>query len=256
MILLSSLYKENRGAPATKTISIKPLQSIQQLHEKNHTIVDHQSHEKDIQKRILKAEETLHGLRTEKETIITEARKKVEQLKNSWKEEREQLVSQAHDEGYTAGFEQAKQEVRALYADKLNEANLLIESAEHKHMERIGESIDSMIHLSIKVAEKIIHTHIEKKQEAFVSLVKGAIEELKELPEINIYVPAEQYEFMLLQKSEIEQWMNGKAKVSIYVSVNQECTISHPLGKVDISIDTQLTQMREKLLEIATENEL
>lgn len=256
MILLSSLHKGHTIIPARKTISIKPLKSIQQLHEHSSEFIDRQAHETDVQERILKAEQTLIDLQAQKETILTETQHEIHQLKKRWKEEREQLVSQAHEEGYTAGFEQAKQEVRDLYAHKLNEANLLIESAEQEQMKRIEQSTDSMIQLSIEVAEKIIQTHIEKDQEAFVSLVKGAIDELKEQPEITLNVPAEHYEFMLLQKSEIEQWVNRKAKVSIYVSANQECTVTHPLGKVDISIDTQLTQMREKLLEIAAENQL
>ncbi|HLR16131.1 MAG TPA: flagellar assembly protein FliH [Bacillota bacterium] len=253
---MSSLHEKHMTASATKTISIKPLKRIQQLHEKSHELNDRHAHEKDMQERIFNAEQTLQDLRTQKEIMLTETQDEVEKLRNNWKEEREQLVSQAHEEGYTAGFEQAKQEVHDLYAEKLRDANRLIETAEHEHMKRIEQSMNNMIQLSIEVAEKIIHTEIEKDREYFISLVKGAIEELKELPEIHMYVPAEHYEFMLLQKSEIEQWMNGKAKVSIYVSTNQECTISHPLGKVDISIDTQLTQMREKLLEIAAENEL
>lgn len=256
MILLSSLHNGHTTLPEKKTISIKPLKSIQQHHVEHYEMIDDQGHEKDIQERIVKAEQALHDLRTQKDAILTETQNEVEQLRNSWKQEREQLVSQAHEEGYNAGFELAKQEVHDLYAHKLNEANRLIELAEHEHMERIEQSINSMIQLSIEVAEKIMHTQIEKDNSSFTSLVKGAIEELKEHPEINIYVPAEYYEFILLQKSEIEQLMNGKAKVSIYISTNQECTISHPLGKVDISIDTQLTQMREKLLDIAAENQI
>ncbi len=240
----------------TKTISIKPLNRIKQLYDKPVQEEVDRSAEVHIQEKIVEAEDRLKELQRKQEETITKTNEDISALKNEWEHERHQLVTEAKEEGYAAGFEHATQEVEKAYSEKLAEANQLIQTAEREHVKRIEESTNSLIDLSTQIAEKIIHSHIEKSQDAFLSLVQGAIEELKEQPEVNIYVPAEYYEFMTLQKSELVELMNGKANVLIYIASNDQAYITHPLGKIDISIDTQLTQMREKLLEIAMENQL
>lgn len=244
------------GTSTTKTIAIKPLNRIKELYEKPaQEEVDH-SYEITIQERIVEAEERLKELQRKQEETVTKTNEDISALKSEWEHERQQLVTQAKKEGYAAGFEHATEGVEKAYRDKLAKANELIQTAEHEHDKRIEESINSLIDLSTEIAEKIIHKQIAENEDAFLSLVQGAIEELKEQPEVNIYVPAEHYEFMMLQKSELVELMNGKANVLIYIAPNDQAYITHPLGKIDISIDTQLTQMREKLLEIAMENQL
>lgn len=255
MTLLSS-FKKGTIASTTKTISIKPLNRIKQLYETPESNVDEQIHEVNIHERIAEAKDRLRELQVKQEEILLATKQQVSTLKSNWDSERNQLVAQAKEEGYADGFKHAEQEVEKAYAKKIEEANELTEEAEKEHFKRIEASTNSIIQLSTRIAEKIIHTHIEEKNDAFYSLVKGAIEELREQPEINIYVPAEQYEFMLLQKNELVELMSGKANVSIYIASHQQCYISHPLGKIDISIDTQLSQMREKLIEIAAESQL
>lgn len=240
----------------TKKISIKPLAHIKEHYETPHereldaTDIDH------VQQEMVEAEQKLESLYEQQEEIRIQTTKEVEQLKLDWQEERAHLTKEAEKAGYTDGYNHAEQEAWEQYAHKISEANTLIETAEKEYYKRIEEATYSVIELSVQIAEKIIHTHMHGNEDAFLSFVKGAIEELKEQPEINIYVPSEQYEFMLLQKDEIVEMMHGKAIVSFYIAPENTCYITHPLGKVDISIDTQLTEMRKKLLEIAMENQL
>ncbi len=239
-----------------KTITIKPLPYIQHTYEKSTRDQFVVSEEEQLQTTIIMAEARLKELKQEQLDVQVQTEEQIQQQREAWEQERNKLVAVAKEEGYQAGFEIAKQEVMKQYEHKLIEANQLIKTAEEEHMKRIEQSTDSLIGLSVHIAEKIINKEIRDDQHAFLSLVQAATEEVKEQPEISIHVPSEHYEFILLQKNELVQLMNGTANVSIYVTSDKDCYITHPLGRIDLSIDTQLTQMRDKLIEIASENQL
>lgn len=253
-ILLSN-YIDDPVEASTKTITIKPLTYIQQTYEKPKQDEHNSSYEEQLHTSITAAEARLKEIEQEQKDLQLQTKEQIKQLRAGWEDERRQLVTEAKEEGYQAGFEIAKQEVKQQYQEKVNEANQLTRIAEEEHVKRIEQSTSSLIKLSVQIAQKIINKEIEENKQSFLSIVQAAIEEVKEQPEVQIHVPSAHYEFILLQKNELVELMNGQAIVSIYIAADDTCYITHPLGKIDISIDTQLTQMREQLIDLAMENQ-
>lgn len=239
-----------------KKIAIKSLTSIRQTYEQDDEESSEQNKQYNLNETIAEEERRLEDLLQQQQEVQSETKNQIDQLRENWSKERLQLVEDAKKDGYEAGFTLGKKEATTHYLDMIDQANRLTDMAEEAYISRIEQSTTSLIELSIEIAAKIMNREIDENEHALQTLVEGAMNEVKDQPEIQIYLPSAHYESILSHKNELAEMMRGKANLTIYISSKNECYITHPLGKIDLSIDTQLAQMRENLLEIAAENNL
>lgn len=200
-----------------------------------------------------KSAQLIEKARTEKELLIEEAMKEVEQLK-------EEAYNQAFEEGKKAGFEAGfnqgketgfnagKQESERLIKvaqDSITEAQLDI-------AQYIEEKKDSLLSLSVHMAEKIVHEQLDllpngimelvhpilhqlDRKEDYVSLTVHSSKRLElrnQLPTLEKTYPG--IRFIILQDDNVEQY---------------GCVIESAHKVVDVQVKKQLDAMLEEMKE-------
>lgn len=243
--------------PSNKVIQIKSIDVI-----KNHPKDVQQSHNLeeqyvDLQQKIERAQEELRQLQYEKERLLKDTEDKITKQKEQWAEEKQAFRQQVHEEGYEAGYSLGKEESMKQYEKLIQQGNQIVESATKDYHDTLRQSTHMIIDLAIHTTKKVIKKEFENSPETFKQIVVDAINDITNQEYIHIFVHASQYERLLQQKNELKQLLDDHTNLSIYVdqeAAEDSCVIEYPSGKIDASVDTQLSQIRQALREIIVEN--
>ncbi|MCZ4248623.1 flagellar assembly protein FliH [Bacillus amyloliquefaciens] len=174
----------------------------------------------------------------------------IEEEKSRWAEEKQRLMEEAKAEGYQEGMALGKAEAEAQYANLISRANAVTEMARQSVEEKLESAEEEIIELSVALAKKVWQQKSDDK-EAFLLLVKQVIAEVKDYDDISIYVDPEYYETVHQHMDEIQQLLYKECRLSLYAdekAARGTCSIETPFGRVDAGIDTQLMQLKQKLL--------
>ncbi|MEN2766450.1 flagellar assembly protein FliH [Ornithinibacillus xuwenensis] len=242
----------NSSAEVKRIIQIRQIQ--RQIDE------DENSYEDTIQSQLSKlneAKEELFKLEEQKKLLHSQTENQIQKLRDDWEQEKLELAEQAKEQGYEEGFNQGKEDSISQYQHLIEEANSITISARKDYEATVEKNEETILNLAIQVAEKIIKKKLAEDPESFLPIVKEAINDIKDQRVLSIYLSPKNYAFVLAQKSELERILDKKTELSIYVNESLEqgsCVIEHPFGKVDASVDTQLSQIQQVLHEIVMEN--
>ncbi|MFD2616891.1 flagellar assembly protein FliH [Terrilactibacillus laevilacticus] len=212
----------------------------------------------------LTTENMIQQAQQKADEILTQAKRISEQLLEERKQEElhfkaycEQQVLEKRKEGYEDGFSKGESEGYEAYLDKLKEADNIIVKANHTYQKILSKAEPDIILLSIQIAEKIISTSLESGKENWISLVKAAINEVKDQDEIHLTVSPTWFEYLNDCFDELQTYMN-QSQLFIHCDMDMkdhDCVIETPLGKIDASVDTQLSVIKSKLLDILGESQ-
>src|SRR5690625_3538864 len=186
----------------------------------------------------------------EKEEKKNKQEKQIEQEKLAWEKEKEQLMQQAREQGFKAGFSEGKKQSLEKYKEQIQHINQLAELAEKDYQKTVEESTDTILQLSIHVAEKILDQALVDDPSLFKSVVNSALASINSHEEIAVYVHPNYYELLHQRKNELQQSVHGQATIKIYIDHDldeKSCKIEHPFGQIDASIDTQLKEIHKIL---------
>lgn len=251
MILLSRIIKQQWTTPfldEQKVISIKKLQTI---------ILDDSS-QNQLQNAVIQ-KEMLSRAVEEAEQIVKEAQLKaqsiynqVENEKQDWEQEKAKLIDGAKREGFTKGMTEGRNQGYNEYHQTILMAQEVVDNSKKDYLQQIASAERTILQLGIKVAEKILGEKLEDN-ESFLSLVKNALKEVREYQDVKIHVNPRHYEFLLSRKEELTAILTYEN--DIYIYPNNElsetaCTIESAKGRIDAAIDSQLEEMKIKLLEL------
>jgi len=256
MILLSNLHSNERRNE--RVISIKPIRVSRQEEQK--TLTDNEPILKNdierLHEEIKQQEKKLAEIKQQKEALVSETKKEIAEKKDEWATEKETYIERAKAEGYEAGLQLGQEEGKSLYDESLQQANEVIKRAKEEYHRILDDSERTIIDLAIYISEKILTESISEAPEKFIHVVKGAISEIKDQSSITIFLHSNNYKAVMDEKSALETLLNGETRLSIFVDHTlreNSCIIEHPLGEVDASVDTQLTEIRKTLMNVAKE---
>ena len=198
------------------------------------------------------------SLKQQREKILFDIKEQVDREKEAWQAEKERERQKAKEQGYEEGFQKAQEEALQKYHSLIEQANDIVQKATDDYHKTIEKHEHAIITLAIKTAEKIITKEIEQDETYVTSIIRKAMEDLKDHSNVAIYVSPNDYDLVMNQKDELEQSLQDGEILSIYVDqkLNEgDCIISHPFGQIDISIDLQLEQIKHALEQKLTENQ-
>ncbi|WP_232284431.1 flagellar assembly protein FliH [Bacillus timonensis] len=176
--------------------------------------------------------------------------------KRKWEEEKQELYQRTSEEGFQAGMIKGKEQGYQEYADLLLAARQIIDTSKQDYEHYLDSSEEVILKLAMAVAEKIIGVHLAESPDDFTYLVKKAIKEVKEHSDITIQVNPRYYQMMVEQKEELTAILNRESDLFIYPNEDlkeADCVIESSFGKINASVDTQLTEIKERLLSILLE---
>ena len=251
MILLSRLIKPiwpNLEQPEKKVIAIKMVTTSNPEAEEHAEAEIEKTTTALLNEAKAKAEQMIRQAKLEYESVIED----IMQQRNSWQEEKKVLVAEAKEEGYQSGWSEGQQQGYSEYRKLIEEAWEIIAAAKDDYTAYLDASEKVILDMAVKIAEKIVARKIED-DEYFMTLVKRALKEAKESHDIRLHVHPESYDFILTQKEELLSIFSHETNLFIYPDDEMPvggCVIESETGRIDASIDTQLSEIKHTLTEL------
>ncbi|PJY98662.1 flagellar assembly protein FliH [Bacillus vallismortis] len=206
--------------------------------------------EEDPEALIARVKEEADRISEQANSHIENIRRQIEQEKNNWADEKQKLIEEAKAEGFEQGMALGRAEAIEQYTELLGQANSITEMSRKAVEDKLEDASEEIVELAVALAKKVWQQKSDDK-EAFLLLVKQVVNEVREYDDISIYVDPHYYETVFQQKDEIMQLLYKECRLGIYADEKAQkgsCYIETPFGRVDASVDTQLMQLKEKLL--------
>jgi flagellar assembly protein FliH len=203
------------------------------------------------------AHEIIEDAKREAKRIIQDCEEQVKHTQFQMEQKEAKLdqkvqnaISQGKDEGYRDGFETGNEDGKKQYEALLQQASSIVDKSKADYKSRVEQAEPLILELAIKAAEKIIHASLEQERERWNGFVQEVVKEVKDQQEARLYVHPSSYELTLARKNELKNMLN--APIYIYPDGQLSeygCIVESSFGKIDASIDSQLSELRKKLLE-------
>ncbi len=268
MISLSRIFKAASYSTADEKIilSIKappPIQTeetVQRLQENLDPAI--QTAEAEAKAILQDAEEMAQKILADASRQAEEIRSQVKAEMDQWWQEKEQEAAvmaeqvreQARQEGYLQGLEEGKAAARQEEEEHVRLARNVLAEAYTTKESIINQAEPFLVELSTEVAKKIIGDELSTSPEKIVEMIRKIVRRSRVHGQITICVNHRYYQFVEEHRSQFLALLDGQAELAIYpdYTVHDEgCVIRTPFGSVDARIDTQLSEIKQVLMDIA-----
>jgi Flagellar biosynthesis/type III secretory pathway protein len=208
------------------------------------------------------AEERVQEATAQSNAMLAEAEQQIEQWWQSRREEDENIIRQAQDEGFSLGYEdgraQAIGDLQREWQQRIEEAQQLLSSSYKMRDQIIQEAEPFLVELSCAIAEKIIGHQLSTSPELAIDLVRKSLARRKEQGVITLCVAPQHLTFMQAAREELALAIDSQAELHILPDVTVQdhgCVIRSSFGSIDARIDTQLTEIKRELTQLALESD-
>jgi flagellar assembly protein FliH len=258
--IIRSVYTQSNG-DNVKKIQIRDMFELPEM-ETDETSYNHMTMEDVFAERDRLLEEARAKIQVEREAFEQEKQmhfQEIEHMKQSWEEERPNRVQEAYDEGYGQGYEDGTNRATEAMAHSLQTANEIIAQAGENAKKYIDDQEAIILELGLTAAQRIMGTSLEQNDELFLSIVQRGLKEAREMKEIKIYVSPTYYGLITSNRDELAEMFPTDVPFMIFVDEDFEketdCYIETNHGRIVVSIDEQLNELRLKLHEILESKE-
>lgn len=225
--------------------SIEPQINMQEVIEERNRLLSQAHIEIEMQK-------------AEFEKFCQQELENIEQLKQLWEEEQLVLQQQAYEQGFQQGYEEGIQKANSDMAEHLKVANETIHNARENAKKHLESQEQVILELGLTAAERILGSVLERDDELFISIIKRGLKEAHEMKEIKIYVSPKFYRLVTHYRDELAEMFPTDVPFFIFVNEDLDSTESYietNHGRIVLSIDEQLNELRLKLNEILESKE-
>lgn len=182
----------------------------------------------------------------EKKELLQAAQQEIEQLKT---EARESGQKEGHEEGYEKGMEEARAEMKEVILDANKRAEHTLQTAREAadyYMQHAEEDVAKIV---MRVVEKVIPQHFIDVPQVILPAVRQAILKVRDQKEVNVHVPPDSYDIVLMARDEFRTILtDGTAVLEITSDESLkpgDCVIETPNGGVDARLQTQIELIRQ-----------
>ncbi|RKL68993.1 flagellar assembly protein FliH [Salipaludibacillus neizhouensis] len=187
----------------------------------------------------------------------------LEREKEDWLQEKKQQqilmdetadfkANQAAEEGYNQGYSDAIEQVKKEYSAHIKQAENTVTVAKDDYLKKIESSEPIMLDLAITIAKKVIGETLADNEKSWLELLKKAVLEVREQEEVKLYVHPKWFELTLFHKNELQEIALHSRELLIYPDEYLQengCIIETPYGQMDVSLDSQLLEIKKSLFE-------
>lgn len=254
MTSLSKVYRSHHTVSEegrTKKIGIRSFELPQEIVNEETLSLDAVLAERD---RLL--ETANHSIAQEKaviERMRQTATDDIAAMQAAWVEEKRALEQQAYEEGFQAGFMEGREKALADMASSVKLANETTELSYKNANKYLNSQERVILDLAIRSAERIIGKMIEENEETYLDIVRRALKEARESKEVKLYVSLDYFGLVSDNRAELSSIFPPDVPFLIFANDDfeaTECIVETNRGRIVVSIDEQLNELREKLVEI------
>ncbi len=195
----------------------------------------------------------------ERERVLKNLSAMQEQKEMEWEELTARKAREAEDSGFKSGYDAGMQQVQL----EMHENKLQIESIVGKAYEKKNAIIKSaepfLLSLSTAIAKKALKKELEINPEAMLEMVRFTLNKVQDKGEIVLHVSPEDYVNLSPLVNELEKQIdvNASLKISPVHDLESGAGLLHtPSGSYDISINSQLSEIKNQLLALFEETML
>ncbi|EFM13056.1 Flagellar assembly protein FliH/Type III secretion system HrpE [Paenibacillus curdlanolyticus YK9] len=208
------------------------------------------------------AEEHVRDAVEHSNTLLANAESQI----NEWWQERriedEAIVTQAREEGFQSGYDdgrsQALHELHQEWQQRIEEASSLLTAAYRMREQIIQESEPFLVDLSCAIAEKLIGRQLSVSPEIAIEMIRKSLARRREQGVITLCVAPQHLAFMQAAREELTLSIDSQAELHILPDPtvrDHGCVIRSSFGSIDARIDTQLTEIKRELVQLALDSD-
>jgi len=235
---------------ASRKIGIRNLTTVGLGHKENlsskavnserHTMLE------EMQKRNVMERNSLDEMR--RKTI-----EDIAAMKSEWEIKKAELQQAAYDEGFQTGFDEGRNKAHSEMATSVQLANEATDQSHENANQYLSSQERVILELAMRTADRIMGEALEVDEEKFLSVVRKALKEVREMKEIKLYVSIDYYKLVSDNRAELASIFPPDVPLLIFVNDDfdsTECYIETNHGRIIVGIDEQLSHLREQLIEI------
>ncbi|WP_192597285.1 flagellar assembly protein FliH [Sporosarcina limicola] len=254
MTLLSNIFRSHDTIfeeRKTRKISIRSLSVSQDMKHPEKLSLDVLLAERD---RLYKeANGTIEQEKVNIEQLRQTAMDDISSMQATWENEKMVLQQQAYDEGFQVGYEEGRNKALSDMEISIQQANDATEQS-HINADKYLVSQERVIlELAMLTAKRIIGHSLKEDEEVYLSIVRRALKEAREMKEIRLYVSSTYFKLVSDNRAELTSIFPPDVPFLIFANDDFEstqCYIETNHGRIVVSIDDQLNELRERLVEI------
>jgi flagellar assembly protein FliH len=190
----------------------------------------------------------------EAKRLLEEARKQAADLEAEIRTRVEKIEKEARDRGQEAGREQGYQEGRAEVQRLVDNLQRIITSAIERRNLIIEESETQVINLVLLIAKKVIKVISENQKNVVINNVVQALRKLKSRGEVVIRVNLADLELTSAHIKDFMKMVENVKSVTVLEDSSVDrggCIIETDFGQIDARVSSQLSEIEERILELA-----
>lgn len=256
---MSNIIRYQNGTPVetkilkTRKIEFKTLQEP--------------AEEKNPEKRKLTLNEEIENLSAQKKQLETDLQQQQllaqtdieswwEQARAEAQAEAERLAEVATAQGFDAGKKQGYEQAEEDFREKRLEMEQLVREAYSEKSKIIQEAETFLLSLSVRIAERVIKEELKQHEEQLFSIIKQALRHIEEAEDITMQVSLEDYPFLLPFLEELKTYVRADCElklIPVASIASGGCMLHTPSGSYDVTIDSQLEEIKKHLLAYSEE---
>ncbi|QHJ69565.1 FliH/SctL family protein [Planococcus halotolerans] len=251
---MSNVIRYHHGKPVeTKILKTKKIEfrNIQEPED-----------EKDPEQQILSVKQEIAALLAQKNELENELQEKQQQAQTDiefwWEQARteaqaeaERLADVATAQGFETGKQQGYLQAEEDFKEKRLEMEELIREAYSEKSKIVQEAETFLLSLSVRIAERVIKEELKQHEEQLLNIVKQALKHIEEAEDINMQVSLDDYPVLLPFLEELKTYVRADCELKMIPVANVEaggCMLHTPSGSYDVTIDSQLEEIKKHLL--------
>jgi len=263
MILLSNVYKFSQVENDKKVITTKPITMINEAvvieQDVKTTIIDEMSLLEQQKNDLI---QQIELLRQEQERLLLDQMNQRELFQKELDQNREvqeneirmnadHVFTEANQQGFEQGYETGYQQAMNDWQEKNQEIEQILRLAYAEKESIIQEAEPFLLNLSISIARKIIGAELDLNPEKIVEMIKQGLSQVRERNEIVLQVSPGSYPLILGQLEELKYMIDPNSELKVipdHSYSGQGCMIHTSGGSYDVTIDSQLMEIKKQLL--------
>lgn len=204
------------------------------------------------------AEERLRVAAEESERLLGDAEAQIDvwwlQKRAEDSDASEAARQAGYEQGYREGATAADAILRQEWHNKLTDAAEALKGAYAMREQIIQEAEPFLVELSCSIAEKIIGQQMALAPEMAIELIRKSLSRRREQGVITLCVAPSQLAFVQAAREELHTAIDSQAELQILPDSTVKdngCVIRSAFGSIDARIDTQLSEIKRELIQLA-----
>jgi type III secretion protein L len=191
----------------------------------------------DTPRKVIKKE--VFSATLEAQTILDAARQEAEQILQEARLQRDDIVEGARHAGYQEGLTQWNEAMVVA----LRQKDQLLKDSEH-----------AVVHLAVRVAEKIIGEQLLLSPQTIVSIVREGLKSIRSEKSLVLKVNPEHVELLRQSTHRLQDLLGTDCHIRVVGTpsvASGGCIIESELGVIDAQMETQLRCLEDALMRAA-----